>query len=363
MTRRQWMWLWLWLLLFLIIFCVWNKIQIIKQQEVSTPAVMPPTQLTATTEAKQAESNVITKDISVKLVKEDGKIKLSGVFPSEKRLATILEEMKNRGLKVQRGTIIIDKKADNPKLLAALPVLAEKLNSFDKGVLTYHEETVTMTGKTGEQLLSDELEAIARELNPKYTIDNRVEITAPQIVPQPEEMAQEKSETTSQEVQTTQTTQPETAETPSGKAETPSEKNTKTKKPTTSQPQSSKSEQKEVQKALNAALRNKRVEFLYAKDQLTPKSKKIIDQIAVILKKHPGIKVEIAGHTDSDGTAERNLKLSQRRAEAVKRYLIKKGIPAERLVAKGYGESRPLVKNDTPAHKQLNRRVEFKVIQ
>ena len=357
MTRRQWMWLWIWLLLFLIIFCVWNKIQMIKQQEVSAPATVPATEQPATMQSKTQQSNIIIqKDISVKLVKENGKIKLSGVFPSEKRLATILEEMKNRGLKVQRGTIIIDKKADNPKLLAALPVLAEKLDSFDEGVLTYHEETVTMTGKTGEQLLSDELEAIARELNPKYTIDNRVEITAPQIVPQPEEAAPAKSAKTTQKAQTAQATQPKAAE-----AQT--EKSTKAKKPATAKPQSPKSEQKEVQKALNAALRNKRVEFVYAKDRLTPKSQKIIDQIAAILKKHPGIKIEIAGHTDSDGTAERNLKLSQRRAEAVKRYLIKKGIPAERLVAKGYGESRPLVKNDTPAHKQLNRRVEFKVIQ
>ncbi len=360
MTRRQWMWLWIWLLLFLIIFCVWNKIQMIKQHEVRTPAAIPATQQPAIQQTKKQPSNlIIQKDISVKLVKENGKIKLSGVFPSEKRLASILEEMKNRGLEVQRGTIIIDKKADNPKLLAALPVLAEKLDSFDEGVLTYHEESVTMTGKTGEQLLSDELEAVVRELNPKYTIDNRVEITAPQIVPQPEETLQTKSAEAPQKPQEQQAAKPKTSQAQTAE----NNKTEKAKKPAATKSQPPKSEQKEVQKALNAALRNKRVEFVYAKDQLTPKSQKIIDQIAAILQKHPGIKIEIAGHTDSDGTAERNLKLSQRRAEAVKRYLIKKGIPAERLVAKGYGESRPLVKNDTPAHKQLNRRVEFKVIQ
>ena len=125
-------------------------------------------------------------------------------------------------------------------------------------------------------------------------------------------------------------------------------------------------EEKELQttqKALDTLLKHKRVEFVYAKDKLTPKSRKIIDQVVTILKEHINVRVEIGGHTDSDGEAKRNLKLSQKRAEAVKRYLIKQGIAANRLVAKGYGESKPLVKNDTKEHKQINRRVEFNVIR
>ena len=83
-----------------------------------------------------------------------------------------------------------------------------------------------------------------------------------------------------------------------------------------------------------------------------------IEKFAKYLKENPDVKIEIQGHTDSLGSAEYNLKLSQKRAEAVKKILVEKfGISPDRIIAKGYGESKPIASNDTPEGRAKNRRV------
>jgi OOP family OmpA-OmpF porin len=67
----------------------------------------------------------------------------------------------------------------------------------------------------------------------------------------------------------------------------------------------------------------------------------------------------IAGHTDAQGSAQYNLQLSQRRAQSVKDYLVRRGIAARRLIARGYGETYPMAANDTTDGRALNRRSEF----
>jgi len=89
----------------------------------------------------------------------------------------------------------------------------------------------------------------------------------------------------------------------------------------------------------------------------------ILDEAVKGLKVWGDVNVEVAGHTDSVGTDEHNMDLSQRRAEAVRAYLIGKGISAERLVAKGYGESQPVADNDTEAGRFKNRRVELSPVK
>jgi OOP family OmpA-OmpF porin len=93
---------------------------------------------------------------------------------------------------------------------------------------------------------------------------------------------------------------------------------------------------------------------------LQPDSFAKLDQAAATLKNKWGVtKVEVAGHTDSRGMDGFNLKLSQSRAEAVRNYLIAKGISAERLTARGYGEARPVADNNTETGRYKNRRVEL----
>jgi len=97
--------------------------------------------------------------------------------------------------------------------------------------------------------------------------------------------------------------------------------------------------------------------------EFTPKTYPVLDAIVVIMKKYPAARFRIEGHTDSVGSAEYNLKLSQRRAEAVRNYLISKGISPDRLEAVGYGETRPIASNRTAAGRAKNRRVEIILIQ
>lgn len=98
--------------------------------------------------------------------------------------------------------------------------------------------------------------------------------------------------------------------------------------------------------------------------QLTAASKGSLDQVAAVLAQNPAVKVEIGAHTDSQGDADKNLTLSQQRANAVMTYLTQtKGIQASRLKAVGYGETQLLVPNETTeAQRKQNRRVEFKLI-
>ena len=85
----------------------------------------------------------------------------------------------------------------------------------------------------------------------------------------------------------------------------------------------------------------------------------LLNEVALALADHPTIAVRIEGHTDSQGKDAANLKLSQRRAESVRTYLIAKGVAGERMDAQGYGETVPIADNRTGAGRAQNRRVEF----
>jgi len=98
--------------------------------------------------------------------------------------------------------------------------------------------------------------------------------------------------------------------------------------------------------------------FDSGKSELRPEAGKELDSLVVFLQKHPKVLLGISGHTDDVGTEEYNLDLSERRAKSVQDYLESKGIRADKLRARGFGESRPVADNNTEAGKQANRRVE-----
>ena len=104
------------------------------------------------------------------------------------------------------------------------------------------------------------------------------------------------------------------------------------------------------------------VHFDFDKATLKPEAKSVLDQAAALLQKHERVVVEVAGHTDSVGSDEYNMGLSDRRANSVKDYLTAKGVKASRLSAHGYGESRPVASNDTDEGRAENRRVELIVL-
>jgi OOP family OmpA-OmpF porin len=107
----------------------------------------------------------------------------------------------------------------------------------------------------------------------------------------------------------------------------------------------------------------KGVTFLPGSATLTPEAKEVLEGASAALAGQKDLKVEIGGHTDAQGADAANQRLSQRRADSVRTYLVGKGVEGERLTAKGYGEAQPIASNDTVQGRAENRRVEFKLVQ
>lgn len=102
--------------------------------------------------------------------------------------------------------------------------------------------------------------------------------------------------------------------------------------------------------------------FEHDRTELLPRSFFELDKLIALFDRHPGMSIEIEGHTDKTGGASYNLDLSQRRAETVRQYLIGRGVDAGMVSARGFGSSRPVADNDSEAGRQRNRRVAFRVI-
>jgi outer membrane protein OmpA-like peptidoglycan-associated protein len=103
--------------------------------------------------------------------------------------------------------------------------------------------------------------------------------------------------------------------------------------------------------------------FDFNKSTIKPVSFPLLNEVAQALADNPKIKVEIGGHTDSVGDDNFNLKLSQSRADAVRLYLVKRGIDYARMTTKGYGETVPIADNRTADGRSQNRRVEFVITE
>ena len=105
------------------------------------------------------------------------------------------------------------------------------------------------------------------------------------------------------------------------------------------------------------------ISFELNKAVLKPEAKAALDFVADVMLKHPDLKLMVFGHTCDLGSEEYNLWLSQKRAEAVKDYLVEIGVMGEFVRAKGFGEAKPIEPNESEETRSLNRRVEFVVVK
>jgi outer membrane protein OmpA-like peptidoglycan-associated protein len=103
--------------------------------------------------------------------------------------------------------------------------------------------------------------------------------------------------------------------------------------------------------------------FDFDKWDLRAESHLELNRVVKLMQENPSIVIEMSAHTDNRGTDEYNFVLSDKRAHSVMVYILSKGIAPDRITSKGYGESMPVVENDTDENRQLNRRVEFKIIK
>ncbi|MGB0888526.1 MAG: OmpA family protein, partial [Vicingaceae bacterium] len=112
---------------------------------------------------------------------------------------------------------------------------------------------------------------------------------------------------------------------------------------------------KTFEKALNG------IKFSSGRDRITSSSYKVLGEVVKIMEENPNYNLKINGHTDSSGDDAKNLVLSQKRAAAVQKYLVKKGVAETRLSSEGFGETIPVADNKTSKGRATNRRVELKV--
>lgn len=117
------------------------------------------------------------------------------------------------------------------------------------------------------------------------------------------------------------------------------------------------------QSVLDATLANRIIEFEPGSSVLRPAGRGILDEMAAALLRMGSKKVEVIGHTDSQGGRETNVVLSLARADAVRGYLASKGVPPSLITTSGSGPDRPVAGNDTPEGRARNRRIEFRVSQ
>lgn|GEM_PF-1006107 len=115
------------------------------------------------------------------------------------------------------------------------------------------------------------------------------------------------------------------------------------------------------QQEIDGYLAREKVTFKSGGAELHESSFPVIDMLASIAR-NCGTRLEVAGHTDGVGDAAINMKLSQRRADAVRKQLVRRGVSADKVVARGYGETQPITDNSSDVGRKTNRRIEFRVL-
>ncbi len=361
MTRLQWLWLLIWIFIFFALFCTWDKTTKLYPSLHLTESDEPKTEQTVPINREQIEK----KPTQIVIQKVGEKIQIVGHIARQNDKDEIIDLFTNEYVDLNSSHLLLNKETQRDLFIVdLLSTLAEDFLHFRSGIISYNGNQIEIKGTTDNSVAKGSINKKVALLKQKG-IEIKESI---QLIDLDEEGERESSNDTNKSVSTPpsveQNNTPENSQ-PKSPSELFKELSVKPRqdieknitKTDTNTPKL-----KKIQKEIDAIMHNQRIEFLYAKDQLNQKSKKLLDKIATILQQSPHLKIEVGGHTDSDGTSKRNLALSKRRAEAVKRYLLKQGIVPDRIKAVGYGESKPLYPNDSKAHKQRNRRVEFKVM-
>jgi outer membrane protein OmpA-like peptidoglycan-associated protein len=253
---------------------------------------------------------VPTETMKFKVEKKGSLVALQGEFLQQSDAQTLINALETDNVRTQikiNKSLIPD---------AGVIHLTEKLTHLLKmnylsGSITYDNQKISVEGTTQSQKVKDEMEALLKTSSIPY--ENHTQLVV--LNPKKEEQSSKVTE-----------------------------------------------EAKAVEIEIKKILTLENINFELNKAALTQKSSDTLNHIAKVLKAHPALHVEIAGHTDSDGDDAYNLTLSQNRVNSVKVKLMEMEIEAARLKAIGYGETKPLVSNDTKENKRLNRRVEFIII-
>lgn len=263
----------------------------------------------------------------VLIKKLDNNITLNGEFANQKDINTVLDNL--RGFNIQNNATIKKnyKQLDNNSIFTIINGFA---NKFETGTLKYQNQRLSIEGNVSSQENKDLFLDLINIDIPTSTNINIIQIIEPIIE--------------------------------NNISATPTKMSLSTElySPTIEQNLSVKNQK--IQKELIDILKLQNIQFKKNKATILQTSKTTIIKVADILKQYPELKIQIAGHTDSDGDAKYNQWLSQLRVNNVKQELDNNGVDISGINAVGYGESKPLVPNTNTTNKQINRRVEFIII-
>jgi len=376
MNRSKLMTILLFLLLLLIILCTWfHSPQIANKQTImkSTPHI------TMVNEDKP-------KPINFYFTKNENKFALTGNFANQENVNKLHNSLDVKDLK--DTTIINSKLKNNLHVISLTQSILPLFNKFINGSITYEEDKLTIKGTVDSETTKTNIENLLHASEIEYINSINVviagptdeEIAAIKLKKEQEEanrIAKIEAEKLAQEEK--RVAELKAKEEADRVAKLEAEKIAQEEKRVAelkAQEEAEKVAKLEAEKiarekliiaahAIEEEIKHvidlENINFEVNKARLTEKSIDTISHIANILQEHKNISVEIAGHTDSDGDEKYNLTLSQKRVDTVKKRLIEMNIDTARLTAIGYGETQPIVDNDTKENKQLNRRVEFKV--
>jgi len=320
--------------------------------------------LNTSTLLTQDNSSVMpAKPIDFSIDKNAQKMHFKGIFGNKNQIHSINTKLLPRTTKRLR---VIPHRVDNGVIATTKTILPEFTTRYTQGSITYHNEVFVVSGmvETEEDL------AFMKELlsAQKITIVNKTTLDTNVVSKQKEaaKLAEAEAEARKKAAQEAKNKALEAAklaeeEKARNKALEEEAKRQAMEKKKAEALQEQQAKQVAKEKIIQL-LQIENIEFETGKGVLTIKGKATVDKLAKILNQYPHIRVEIAGHTDSDGSASFNQKLSQSRVETVKAELIKKDVDGSRLTAKGYGETKPLVPNTTDENKQKNRRVEINIL-
>ena len=311
--------------------------------------------LNTSTLLSQDNTNVLVKKpIHFAIIKHTNDVNFEGIFNDESQINTLKSKLPTTtSLHVNQAPHHVDKGA----VTATEKILPYFMDKYKDGKITYENEILTISGMVPTQHDLDTINTLLPQVGIPVVNHTTVDQEALARIKATEEAerarleAQRKADEEAQKL--AQEKASEEAERTKLEAQRKAEAET--------QRMSQAKERLAVKEKITQLLQIENIEFEVGKATLTPRGKGAVDKLAKILAKYPHINVEIAGHTDSDGSAEFNQKLSQARVDTVKGRLIARTINAGRLTAKGYGESQPLVPNISDENKQQNRRVEFNI--
>ena len=311
--------------------------------------------LNASTLLSQDNTNVtVNKPIHFSITKHADNIAFKGLFNDETQINTLKSKLPNStSLDVAQASHHVDKGA----VVATEKILSLFMKKYKDGEITYKNEMLTVSGMVPTQKDLDTINTLLSQVGIpviNHTVIDQEALARAKAAEDAERArleAQRKAQDNAKKL--AQQKAAEDAE----RARLEAQHNKEDERLKAIQIK----ERLAVKEKINQLLQIQNIEFEVGKSALTPKGKGTVDKLAKILAKYPNINIEIAGHTDSDGSAEFNQKLSQARVDTVKGRLIARTISARRLTAKGYGESQPLVPNTSDENKQRNRRVEFNI--